>query len=206
MKYKGLVAFGLISVGLAGCISDSKNSGLEFRVQFSGEIGPAYSRTAAGAVQQSLGFGAEAKAGADEELALESAYWGIFQPLDSAILDTAMQEDPSFPPYEYNSLVIRRDSTFVLRLDGPTPFSPLYEIQAEYAGSPCKFSAPRGYQIGPNAYNDTIPLVISDVRFTASTDSLRFTMVIDTAASKAANPRVNFTRREFYGTVQINCP
>ena len=58
-------------------------------------------------------------------------------------------------------------------------------------GFPCEFSTPTGYQWGPEGVGDTVTVVFSEIKIIRDPDTVRLLLVLDSAASMAANPRAD---------------
>jgi hypothetical protein len=188
----------LLSLALAGCIFNSDKSGTRFDVSLDGDLHTVYAYEADGSRGAALGLGVSVEKPTDDD-------WIFFDFQDSALVfwtDSGSSR---------HLLRITQDSTFILtaEMHANPPFPTIStETRAAYAGAPCTFTRLRGFQ--PDSNDEypyyTVPLVISEARLTRAGSTLRFDLVIDTAASRAADARVDFSEDEFYGTMRVSCP
>jgi hypothetical protein len=75
---------------------------------------------------------------------------------------------------------------------------------ASYAGMPCEFSKPEGYQA---LEGDSIPLVLRPVHFSHAMGRIHLGLVIDSAASEKNDARVDLTDRALvHLSMQVACP
>jgi hypothetical protein len=104
-------------------------------------------------------------------------------------------------------LEIAGDSTHVWKEDADDGILlPSLHIKriASYPGMPCTFSRFKGSV--RDSIHGSLAVVVTEVFFRATGDSLRVTARIDTAASRAREPRLDFSQTEFYGTMRVSCP
>jgi hypothetical protein len=74
---------------------------------------------------------------------------------------------------------------------------------ASYPGMPCTFSRFKGSI--EDSVHGSLPVVVTEIFFRSTGDSLRVTALIDTAASRAGHPDIDFSG-DFYGTMRVSCP
>jgi hypothetical protein len=215
----------LLSLALAGCIfnADPDYTSRSFQVGFYATLGNVYAYDASGHVTGSLGLGAEDLAylparntqgsGIPERLEDDQPLWyGDAWKNPWLSYDTTSDTGEYYQPLEGHSYVLslQRDSTKILTpTTSPNPFIPsvYYKTLHAYAGMPCKFSRLRGAVWNASA-NAGIPLVIESVTVRLVNDTLRLSMIVDTTASRAAYPAIEFSKgwMNFYGTMRVSCP
>lgn len=217
----------LAALALSGCLFSSEH-GPEFEVGFYANLGDIYDHGPDGTPGAKLGFGAEAAhefylMHADsigQEVSLFSEFnfiWPIdtarglwrFSNLDSVLADSTFQEgNPNQDAVQSSPfLEIAGDSTRVIRGTlRANPIFPSLEIKtySSYAGMPCTFSRFHGF-VRDSVYG-SLPVVVTSISYRATGDSLRLTALIDTAASRTREPRLDFSQKEFYGTMRVSCP
>jgi hypothetical protein len=197
------------TIALAGCLFESDKKGLEFEVGFFAETGNIYAYDNAGARGSAIGFGAENV----------SEFYLTPNP-HGEITDTVIDIDGNYlwtadkDPWGYESdpvspariLEIAGDSTRVFKVEVDEgillPSLQLKRV-ASYPGMPCTFSRFRGSV--EDSVHGSAPVVVTEIFFRATGDSLRVTARIDTAASRAAHSDIDFSG-EFYGTMRVSCP
>jgi hypothetical protein len=106
------------------------------------------------------------------------------------------------------ALELNRDTTWGVHFyTQPDPVTGISGDVKVWRGFPCRLSRAVGYQWGPDGTGDTIRVVFSGARVERGGDSLRVILAIDTGASRAADPRVDFSPGAWiYGRATARCP
>jgi hypothetical protein len=190
------VAAGALASVLAGCLISEKE--VEFPIFVSGFAGAVKARNSAGPTGKMLGFG------------ITEGDTGTFRVSErrNDPPDTTGVGSIAFIGRESRYfLELQRSSTTVNRyLFAKDPVTGAIAKGEIHPGFPCKLSQPTGYQRVAGA-SDSVPLVFSGVRLEQMSDSLRLILLIDTAASRAADARVDFTGKTWiYGSARATCP
>ena len=199
----------LTALVLSGCLVESKKDKI-FRVYLSGRIDPVYARDDEGAPGAVLGPGVEAKG--DNSIRFSDGY--RHAPDTSSSVPGSVILPGSFIIKESEAdyrMTLWRDSTFLMRNVSPQYMAqfadPYKEFGTAYQGTPCRFSRPEGFQWGPAGYGDTVALVFSGIRLTLAADSLRLSLILDSAASEESDPRVDLAGRPWiYASARVSCP
>jgi hypothetical protein len=201
----------LPALALFGCLSGGQER-YTYTAAFISNIDTVYQHGSDDQDQAILGIGAE-MGGGFFGLAGPGGSELFFYPSWMAswmISDSLLRADSSYPEalneHTGNMLKLTPDSTYVGRLDAGL-LLPGFFVEGAYAGSPCRFSNPRGFQFGPGGLSDTVPLVFSGTRLNRNHDEVYFAALLDTSASRAADARVRFTgSRLVQVMVDVNCP
>ena len=190
---------------LSACLFESEKDKV-FRVYLSGRVDSVYARDDMGAPVTLLGPGLETKNASS--IRFSHGY------RDSAIIVEGTAVIPPFPQVGSEAhylMTLWRDSTFLMRNVSRQYMAqfadPYKEFGTAYHGTPCRFSRPEGFQWGPAGYGDTVPLVFTGIRLTLAADSLRLSLILDSAASEESAPRADLAGRPWiYASALVTCP
>jgi hypothetical protein len=190
----------LLAVVLTGCLQPEKE--VEFPVYASGFPSAVQARNQSGATGKMLGFG------------ITEGDTGSFRvssgrnppPFDTAGSGGIFPSRSIARESRYFLEVQRAYTTVNRYLSIKDPLNGAISVGKGHTGFPCTLSHPTGYQ-QISGVIDSVPLVFYEVRLELMSDSLRLILLIDTAASRAADARVDFTGKTWiYGSARATCP
>ena len=188
-----------LSAGLSGCLFGKSEETFTYTTEVYGEMATIHERHADGSIYRLIGAGVEVRDGDDifpEDGLLR--LWPHSSLVTDPVNDTSGDDGLSLP-----FLALTRDSSYLLQVDPGILLPQLVSVRS-FAGLPCRFSNPRAFQTHSDAA-DAIPLKSTGYHLSRTAEGARFAILIDSAASRSADPRADF-QYPVTALIDVTCP